>query len=37
MGLGLYLAYDGVNYECTICDWLFCSKSALYAYCQQTS
>jgi hypothetical protein len=37
MDLGPYLACDGVNYECTICERFFCSESALYAHCRQTS
>ncbi|KAL3410501.1 hypothetical protein V8F44DRAFT_635094 [Aspergillus fumigatus] len=37
MDLGPYLACDGVDYECTICERFFCSESALYAHCRQTS
>jgi protein-arginine kinase activator protein McsA len=37
MDLGPYLACDGVNYECTICDRYFCSEFALYTHCRQTS
>lgn len=37
MALGPYLAYDGVDYECTICERFFGSKSSLYAHCKQTS
>jgi uncharacterized C2H2 Zn-finger protein len=36
MDLGPYLAFDGVNYQCTICERFFCSESALYAHCRQT-
>ena len=37
MALGPYLAYDGVDYECTICERFFGSKSSFYAHCKQTS
>ncbi|PYH99183.1 hypothetical protein BO71DRAFT_446665 [Aspergillus ellipticus CBS 707.79] len=37
MGLGLYLAYNGVEYECLICERAFISADALYAHCRQTS
>lgn len=37
MDLGPYLAYDGVDYECTICERFFGSETALYAHCRQTS
>jgi hypothetical protein len=36
-GLCPHLAYDGVNYECTICERFFFSESALYAHCRLTS
>lgn len=32
-----YLAYNGVDYECTICQRIFASKPTLYAHCRQTS
>ncbi|RAK98721.1 uncharacterized protein BO80DRAFT_386745 [Aspergillus ibericus CBS 121593] len=37
MGLGPYLAYNGVDYECLICERAFISADALYAHCRQTS
>ncbi|KAL3459552.1 hypothetical protein BJX64DRAFT_264544 [Aspergillus heterothallicus] len=37
MDLGPHLAFDGVNYECTICERIFSSKTALYAHCKSTS
>ena len=37
MDLGPYLAFDGVNYECTICERIFSSETALYAHCESTS
>ncbi|KAJ0418426.1 hypothetical protein BJY00DRAFT_302818 [Aspergillus carlsbadensis] len=37
MDLGPYLAFNGANYECTICDRLFSSEIAVYAHCRSTS
>ncbi|KAL2830135.1 hypothetical protein BJY01DRAFT_120863 [Aspergillus pseudoustus] len=37
MDLGPYLAFDGVNYICTICERTFSSETALYAHCRSTS
>lgn len=37
MDLGPYLAYNGVDYECTVCERFFGSKAALHAHCRQTS
>ncbi|RAL06605.1 uncharacterized protein BO97DRAFT_401671 [Aspergillus homomorphus CBS 101889] len=37
MGLGPYLAHNGVDYECLICERAFISVESLYAHCRQTS
>ncbi|KAF9884196.1 hypothetical protein FE257_002187 [Aspergillus nanangensis] len=37
MGLGPYLVFNGVAYECTVCDRYFSSTPALYAHCRQAS
>ncbi|KAL4948875.1 hypothetical protein BDW69DRAFT_198539 [Aspergillus filifer] len=37
MVLGRYLIYNGVDYECTICERLFTSLDNLFAHCRQTS
>jgi hypothetical protein len=37
MELGPYLTFDGIDYECTLCERLFASKGSLYAHCRNTS
>lgn len=37
MELGPYLIFDGLEYQCTLCERDFASKGALYAHCRNTS
>ncbi|OJI98052.1 hypothetical protein ASPVEDRAFT_79718 [Aspergillus versicolor CBS 583.65] len=37
MDLDRYLTYDGVDYECTICERFFASRRAIYDHCRDTS
>lgn len=37
MDLDRHLRYDGVDYECTICERLFASLRAIYDHCRNTS
>ncbi|PLB48185.1 hypothetical protein P170DRAFT_410888 [Aspergillus steynii IBT 23096] len=37
MELGPYLAFDGINYECALCERDFASEGSLYAHCRNTS
>lgn len=37
MDLDRYLTYDGVDYECTICERFFASRRAIFDHCRDTS